>query len=90
MFSFRLCKELGYPHPRHMLRDMTAKDWAWWVAYSNIEPFGDYHRDWMLSQVAAMANSGTKPVSPWDFMPGGRPEQTPEQQMAVLRAILGR
>ena len=93
LFLFRLALAMGYPHPRYLARELTVNDIKDWLVYNNIEPFGDYQRDFMLSQIAAEVHNGAgyqTAHSAWDYMPGGKPAQTADQQMCVLRGLLGR
>ena len=71
-FAYRLCLALGYPTPRHLLRCITSKELAEWMAYFRIEPFGQDQSDYIMAQMAAIlygANSGKnqKKLDPEDF-----------------------
>ena len=36
-FLHRLCLELGYPHPRHLLDQLTARELREWIEYFSQE-----------------------------------------------------
>ena len=90
-FAFRLCLELGYPHPDVLLSQITSKQLGEWMAYYNVEPFGDTRRDLRSGIVASvLANiyrkKGAKQYTPADFMPKfekRRAREVPDPQ--VLR-----
>lgn len=77
---FRLCRELGFPHPDYLLEYLSGDQVAEWLAYSEVEPFGgwvwDYHVAKILAVISNLIRSfgvkkGDAPV--WstlmDFMP---------------------
>jgi len=77
-----------------MLRAMSARELDEWAAYYAVEPWGEERADLRTGILAALqANlwrkSGTPAVKPADFMPDflGREaeEQSPEDQMAMMR-----
>ena len=41
----RLAKELGIPNVDRMLRGISGQAFAEWIAYSNLEPFGEERDD---------------------------------------------
>jgi len=91
-FGFRLALALGYPHPRYLRRELTSHDIAEWMAYERIEPFGSYQDHIMFAQIAAETfNAGHKESrTVYDYLPGGKPAQTADEQMSTIRALLGR
>jgi len=36
-FYFRLARELGYPHPDHLLRALNSRQLAEWIAFCRVE-----------------------------------------------------
>lgn len=73
-FAFRLCLELGYPHPDVLLSQITSRQFGEWMAYYNVEPFGDNRADLRSGILASVfANiyrkKGAKQYTPADFMP---------------------
>lgn len=84
-----------YKHPDEMLDDLTAQQWADWLEFYSVEPFGpliDDMRHGMLCAVALAPHmkKGTAP-DPGQYMMGRReaPELTPEQTVAFFKAALG-
>lgn len=51
---FRLCLELGYVHPDHLLLSLSASQQAEWEAYDRLEPIGGYREDYRFAQVCLM------------------------------------
>lgn len=74
---------------------MPASVFAEWLAFYEIDPFGDQRGDLQAAVVAsALSNrwrgKGEKPNEPVDFMPFvERRQQTPEEMRSVLAAALG-
>lgn len=75
MFAFRLAVQLGYPHPDILLASISSRQFAEWIAYSKIEPFGEIRDEIRHGQQMAMTaniNRDTKtrrdPFSAIDFM----------------------
>lgn len=52
-FLYRLCLELGYPSPRHLLRELTSEEVTYWRAYAAMEPFGAVRMDELLGMLMA-------------------------------------
>lgn len=57
---------------------MDSDEFAWWVAYNELEPFGDYRRDLQVAVVAstiANVNRGkrTQAFKPDEFMVARHP-----------------
>ena len=62
-----------------MLSEITSRQFAEWLAYSRLEPWGEDRDDLRTGIVASViANSnrgkGKKPYKPQDFMPDFEPE----------------
>ena len=73
-----------------MLGEISSRDFAEWMAYSRLEPWGEERADLRAGIVAStIANSnrgkGQKPFKPQQFMPDFEPE-TEEQAAARLMA----
>lgn len=59
-----------------------------WMAAYQLMPWGDeWLRDAVLMAQQFNANrpKGKKPLSPFDFMPVNKREQTPEEMLAILQ-----
>ena len=70
---FRLALALGLP-VREMLTSMGSDELTEWMAYYQLEPFGDYRADYRSGVVAStFANAhrakDAGPFKPEDFMP---------------------
>jgi hypothetical protein len=70
---FRLALALGCP-VREMLASMGSDELTEWMAYYQLEPFGDYRADYRSGVVAStFANAhranDANPFRPEDFMP---------------------
>ena len=70
---FRLALALGLP-VREMLASMGSDELTEWMAYYQLEPFGDYRADYRSGVVAStFANAhrakDVGPFKPEDFMP---------------------
>jgi len=78
-----------------MLREMSSAQFAEWMAFAELEPFGglreDYRAGLLMAVVANCApfrGKGARVWNPWDFFRTlRRPEQTPRQIAAVAEAI---
>ena len=85
---------LGYRHPDVMLRELTALQYAEWVMYYQVDPFGEQRADLRAGIIAStMSNrwrvKHEQSVQPIDFMPFAKSqEQTPEEIKLHLRSIL--
>jgi hypothetical protein len=53
-FYFRLCLALGYQHPDVLLSQLTSRQITEWIAYSQLEPFGERNRDLYFGKVVEM------------------------------------
>jgi hypothetical protein len=80
-----------------MLAEMTSLQFAEWMAYSRLEPWGEEREDLRAGIVAStIANvnlrKGKKPFKPQDFMPSFEPVSEEEQAarlLAKMRMALG-
>ena len=80
-----------------MLSEITSAQFAEWMAYSRLEPWGEDRDDLRMGIVASViANSnrgkGKKPYKPQDFMPDFEPEDEAaaiERIRENLRKTLG-
>ena len=82
---FRLAHELGKT-VGELSGQLTAREFASWIAYFQIEPPGWRDDERMAVTCATIAQcAGNSSVTPEDFL--GREPQTIEDQMAVLKAV---
>lgn len=80
-----------------MLAEISSRQFAEWMAYSRLEPWGEDRDDLRMGIIAStIANAnrgkGSKPLSPADFMPRFEPEDEEEaaaKLIARARAALG-
>lgn len=77
-FAFRLCLAgVGsFPHPDMLLEVLTSKQLSEWMAFAQLEPFGERNRDLsigLMTSLLANVNRDKKrkkePFVPEDFMP---------------------
>ena len=75
---------------------MSSREFAEWMAYYEIEPFGEERADWRAGMIAAtIANifrdtkKRRKPYKPQDFMPKleEKREQTWQEQLQIVRML---
>ena len=93
LLLFRLCLQLGIPHPRYLLRQLNSRDVAEWIAYANIEPFGAPQDELLHGMRCAIAvngnpyrRDGEPPAEVTDFMPSHEPvPQSPDSIMSAVR-----
>ena len=87
---------MGYAHPDVLLRELDSHQIAEWMAYSQLEPFGDQEAFWrsgMVASTIANANKGknTKAFAPEDFMPKlKKPKQSIEEIKEVMMGFVNR
>jgi hypothetical protein len=84
---------LGYPHPDYLLDSLTSKQVQEWVAYNQLEPIGEYRRDYMEGQILAMIQNtaqalygkkGKRSTSrPEDYIPWGQDIRRPVEPKQV-------
>lgn len=90
---------LGYPHPDHLLRELTSKQLTEWMAYSLLEPFGpkrDDERAGVLASVTIQPHlKKGKKIKPEDFFPDrtkifglGKKKQSWKEQMKILMPLV--
>lgn len=74
---------------------MSALEFSEWLAYYQLEPFGDERADLRMAILASLiANANRdkkkrkKAFDPKDFIPQfGKEAQTPEQQLAIVEML---
>ena len=75
-------------------REIDAREFAEWMAYDNIEPFGEQRADWRIAQLCCLvANSlGGKgpPATLKEFMmdTSRKVRQSAGQMLAVMRSYV--
>ena len=80
-----------------MLAEMTSNQLSEWMAYAQLEPWGEERADLRAGIIAStqansMRGKKGKPFKPQDFMPRYEPEDeeaTAAMMMAKMRAALG-
>lgn len=96
---FRLCLQLGWPHPDFLGEVLTAEQMAEWMEFYAREPWGfgvDDHRNALLAFTVARS-AGSKKARIDDFLMGPKLEQSakagkpedPEVLKERLRAAFG-
>jgi len=90
---------LGIPHPRYLYRALSSADFAEWMAYDQIEPFGESRADLRAGIIAATTanvwrGDDVEPFEPSDFMPVFSAEneaadepQTWQEQMILVEML---
>jgi hypothetical protein len=79
-----------------LLSQISSRQFADWLAYYSLEPFGEERADLRAGIVASVVNNrwrgkGEKALSPIDFMPYTEEHtQTAEEQMALFQGFLKR
>ena len=89
---------MGYPHPDILLRQLSSNQIAEWMAYSQLEPFGEKEAFWragMIASVIANAHKSkkTRPFKPEDFMPKFRTKverQSTDEIKEVMMSLVGK
>lgn len=77
-------------------RRMSSSEFTEWMAYAELEPFGEWRGDWRAGMIAStIANvnrsSDSEPMTPKDFMPDfeaaadAEPEISEEEQAEIIR-----
>lgn len=93
--------ELGYPHPDHLLRELTSKQLSEWMAYFMLEPFGPRREDErfgiLACQVIGPHLKKGKKVSINNFFPDRvelmgrkRRKQSWQEQMKILMPLVNK
>lgn len=83
------------PHPRYLSELLSSYETAEWIAYMNIEPFGQPHQDIVMGTISAtVANANRdakrrpRPYTALDFLPTRvRPPKQDELE-AKLHAVM--
>lgn len=81
---FRLARILGKT-VSELSRDLTAREFASWLAYFELEPFERRDDERMAITCATIAQCAGNKVTPDDFL-GRKKQQTIEEQIAILKA----
>lgn len=86
---FRLCVVLGIEHPDYLGRVLNSQQIAEWEAYSEIEPFGTLHGEFLVGLLAStVANfspaSKRRNFTPQDFMPQRKAPSLSERLLALF------
>ena len=91
-FAFRLCLQLGCPHPDYLLPQLTSRQLAEWIAYCNVHPFGQDRLERVVAEVGAALwnqNRGKSEAIKSDaFLPQRIKPQSPDQMKTMLRRYL--
>jgi hypothetical protein len=93
--AFRLCLALGYLHPDDLLEDLTAQQWAEWLEFYALEPWGfpvnDMRHGMLCAAVLAPHMKKGDTAEPRNFMlrPPPEREPTPGETEAHLDALFG-
>jgi hypothetical protein len=91
-FYFRLAAHLGMT-VRELLSRLDSRELSEWIAYYNLDPFGEARADYraaMLACLTANINRGKhEPFKISDFMPNFEPKkpQTMEEMKRILMSI---
>lgn len=95
---FDLCLELGYPHPDHLLKELTAKQLREWEIKYRRKPFGShlgFYQAGIIASVIANVNRDSKktpaPFKVEDFIPSlykMDKDKTKKQTMEEMRNFL--
>ena len=91
-----MCLALGFATPAEAQARINSREFAEWMAYYQIEPFGQDRGDASAAIVAhtIAACNGVKNTTPADFMPRfGEPETkraSGEQMLVKARAFAAR
>lgn len=95
LFAHRLALSVGRVDVRRMLSEISADDLMEWVAYNEIEPFGEARADLRAGIVASTIANVNRPknsraLRPGDFMPDFTPRepQTTESMVQVLKLAI--
>lgn len=85
---------LGWPHPDYLLLYLSAPQLQEWVAYYELEPFGEERADLRAGIIAATSanvwrKKGRPALKPRDFMPHfDRHPDEPRQSQAEMKAAV--
>ena len=84
---------MGYAHPDVLLQELDSYQIAEWMAYAQLEPFGEQEAFWrsgMTASTIANVNRGknTKAFKPEDFMPKIKQKQSTEEIKEVMMTLV--
>jgi hypothetical protein len=93
---FDLCLELGYPHPDHLLNELSGRQLREWEVYYHTKPFGSqlgFYQSGIIASVLANVNRDSKksptPFKAEDFMPMAyRMDKPKKQGVELMKALL--
>jgi len=82
---------VGNVQPMQVLKSLSSKDVALWLAYDRLYPFGQQRTDFLIAQLTAVCfnlwkGKTTEPKDTDDFL-GKRVELTEEYVSATLRTF---
>ena len=60
MFAFKLCRELGYPHPDYLLDQLTSSQLSEWMVYDTIDPIGKWRDDMRASFISSVVTNAVR------------------------------
>lgn len=91
-FAFRLCLALHVPHPDYLLQMLTSRQFAEWLAFFGMMPFGQEYSDYVVASVGAalwnqQRGKNVEPIRPSDLLP--RPPQDTDEIKTALRRAIG-
>lgn len=71
------------------MRWVNGKEFAEWIAYYSLEPFGQEAENWRTAQILAMLwnINSKKKKSPEDFMPKGPEADLPPDQNVLKKKL---
>lgn len=97
---FRLALAMGEPDVGRLQTSITSAQFAEWLAFYAVEPFGPAREDYRAGVVAAATNgtlprkaTKTRPILPLDWFPELKPRrkrQTADEMQKMLRGLAAR
>lgn len=93
-FRFKLALQFGMP-VGVMMRQMSALEETYWIAYEKDDPFGDYRQDVRNAQVLHMlysvnASKKAEKKTLFDFMPFFKKRVQPDEHVTTkVRSLFG-
>jgi hypothetical protein len=90
LFAFRLCLQLGLPHPDYLIKQLSCSQFNEWMLYYQAEPWGEYRDELRNGKLCALIHNAnfTNRVKTIDYMDYvDRPEEkpmTPEETIAQI------
>ncbi len=96
MMLFDLCLELGFPHPDHLLDELSGRQLREWEMYYQKKPFGTqmgFYQSGMISSVLANINRDSKKTpkafTVEDFVPlAYKMGRVKKQGVAMMKKLL--